>query len=91
MHERCEACGLKYQRDPGYFLGAIYFNYGLTALLIAIAYPLLVFVAEFPTQRVLLVCLAFCLLFPLWFFRYSRSLWIGMDQYFDPSQDDPPS
>ena len=88
MHERCAECRLQYQRDPGYFLGAIYFNYGLTALLVTIAYPLLVFVFELPTQRVLLGCLLFCLLFPLWFFRHSRSLWIAMDQFFDPTERD---
>ena len=27
---------------------------------------------------------AFSVLFPLWFFRYARSLWVGFDQYFDP-------
>ena len=27
---------------------------------------------------------AVAILFPLWFFRYARSLWLGLDQYFDP-------
>ena len=27
---------------------------------------------------------AFCVLFPLWFFRYARSFWLGLDYYFDP-------
>jgi hypothetical protein len=31
--------------------------------------------------------MAFCLLFPLWFFRYARSLWLGLDYYFDPKDD----
>ena len=30
MHEACAACGRRYQRDAGYFLGSIYFNYGVT-------------------------------------------------------------
>ena len=29
MHERCPACGLKFEREPGYFLGAMYVSYGL--------------------------------------------------------------
>jgi hypothetical protein len=28
---------------------------------------------------------AFCVFFPLWFFRYARSLWLAFDEYFDPS------
>ena len=30
--------------------------------------------------------LVFVLIFPLWFFRYARSLWLGFDQYMDPRQ-----
>ena len=38
MHERCPNCGVKFEREPGFFLGSIYINYGLTALIVAIAY-----------------------------------------------------
>ena len=27
---------------------------------------------------------AFCLVFPLWFFRYARALWIAFDERWDP-------
>ena len=30
MHERCPVCGLKFEREPGYFLGAMYFSYLLS-------------------------------------------------------------
>ena len=37
---------------------------------------------------------AFVVLFPTWFFRYARSLWLGFDQFIDPrageQPDDPP-
>jgi len=29
MHERCEACGLKFEREEGYFLGAMQVDYAL--------------------------------------------------------------
>jgi uncharacterized protein (DUF983 family) len=83
MHGECSSCGLKYQREPGFFLGSIYFNYGLTALLVTAAYFIGFFSGADPD--VLLWSLtAFCLLFPLWFFRYARSLWLAFDQYWDP-------
>jgi len=75
---------LKFQREPGYFLGSIYFNYGLTALLCTVAYLALFLATEVSSEWMLGSLLAFSVLFPLWFFRYSRSLWLGMDQYFDP-------
>src|SRR5690349_373196 len=29
MHDRCPACDLRFDREPGYFLGAMYISYGL--------------------------------------------------------------
>src|SRR5438270_3217417 len=36
MFERCPACGLKFEREDGYFLGAMYIGYGLGVGAIAI-------------------------------------------------------
>ena len=32
MKERCEVCDYKFDREPGYFLGAMYLSYGLAVL-----------------------------------------------------------
>jgi len=90
MEPVCTGCGLKYQREPGYFLGSIYFNYGLTAFLVTVGYFAAFFGTDLPQPLVLWSLTAFCVLFPLWFFRYARSLWVGMDRYFDRS-DNPPN
>jgi hypothetical protein len=88
MHESCAHCGLKLNRGPGYYLGSIYINYGLTALLVTAGY-LAMFLTDTLTPAAQLAVLAtFCVLFPLWFFRYARSLWLAMDLYIDPSQLD---
>jgi hypothetical protein len=84
MNERCGHCGLKYERAPGYFLGSIYFNYGMTALLVTIFYFACYFGELIPPHYLLGSTVAFSFFFPVWFFRYARSLWVGMDQYFDP-------
>jgi uncharacterized protein (DUF983 family) len=86
MFDHCVYCGLKYAREEGYFLGSIYFNYGLTAFVVTIGYPLLVFGFAFPSEIVFWLALGFCILFPIWFFRYARSLWIAFDQLFDPEE-----
>ncbi len=31
MHQNCDNCGLKYEREPGYFTGAMYVAYALTS------------------------------------------------------------
>ena len=85
MQPACEHCGLTYQREPGYFLGSIYFNYGLTALLVVVFFFGLFLGAGISPQMLLWPLAVFCFVFPLWFFRYARSLWLGFDHYFDPS------
>ena len=71
-------------REPGFYLGSIYINYGLTALLVTAGYFALYFTEVVSPDMALWLCMAFCLLFPLCFFRFARSLWLGLDYYFDP-------
>ncbi|MCI0586645.1 MAG: hypothetical protein L0323_07380 [Planctomycetes bacterium] len=75
----CEACGLATLPEQGYFVGAIYINYGATALL-GLVLVLLVF-RDLPANVLIAGAAAWCLLFPTWFFRYSRSLWHGLNHY----------
>ncbi len=84
MNESCPNCGLVYQREPGYFLGSIYFNYGVTALLLTVGYMSLFAWSKISPNVLLWSAAAFCVLFPLWFFRYARSLWMAWDHLADP-------
>ncbi len=84
MHARCPVCGEPLEREAGFFLGSIYFNYGLTALILAIAYPLLLFTGTVAPRPLMWCSAAFAVLFPMWFFRYARALWLGFDQFVDP-------
>lgn len=86
MNLSCEGCRYQYDRGPGYFLGSIYVNYGLTTMLVVILYLCLFLTEVLPHESIVWTLGAFCLLFPLWFFRYARSIWIGFDQYFDPAE-----
>src|SRR3954447_15478809 len=38
MNDACAACGRKFERGAGYLLGSIYFNYGVTAMLVLVLY-----------------------------------------------------
>ncbi len=84
MIEQCPACGRKFNRAPGYFLGSIYFNYGVTAILIVILYFIVFFSKQFTGNQMLWLLSGFGLLFPMWFFRYARALWIAFDERWDP-------
>ena len=86
MHAKCDGCGMKFEREPGYFLGSIYFNYGVTALLVIGLY-LGLWLGDVATPEQLLVSLTvFSVIFPLIFFRWSRALWMALDHFYDPPQ-----
>ena len=94
MNPACRQCGLQYQRESGYFLGSIYFNYAVTAVIVTGTYFALYFGFDISGDVLIWPLGAFCLLFPVWFYRYARSLWLGFDVYFDPhkcdgQEDDP--
>jgi uncharacterized protein (DUF983 family) len=87
MNDPCPVCGLVFEREPGYFFGAMYFSYGLAVLILVPLY----FLADwlFPNVDYLLVPLiAFIPYLPLipTVFRYSRVLWIYFDRSITPSE-----
>ena len=86
MATSCQKCGLVFEREPGFFLGSTYINYGLTTVLMTIGYFTLYFFEVASSETLLWIMVAFCFVFPLWFFRYARSLWLGFDHYWDPRE-----
>lgn len=85
MFPRCSHCDLIFDREPGYFLGSIYFNYGLTAAIVVVA-GTIGYLLGIMQQWLPIGLMVFCLAFPLWFFRYARCLWMGFDELLDPRQ-----
>jgi len=89
MNQQCSHCGESFEREPGFFLGSIYFNYGLTAILVTVAFVTLNFGEIVPGDKLLWPLAAFTVLFPLWFFRYARSLWLAFDYFIDRGRRSP--
>ncbi|MCA9052019.1 MAG: DUF983 domain-containing protein [Planctomycetaceae bacterium] len=83
MHPCCEQCRFVFERATGYFLGSTYINYGITAGTTTFSYLLFHFILGFRKEVVLPGLLTFCLIFPLVFFRFARSLWLSLDCWFD--------
>jgi hypothetical protein len=90
MNERCSECHCDFTREPGFYLGSIYFNYGLTALVVTVTYVTAQVLGHGRSKWLMGTMLAWCVIFPLWFFRYARSLWLGMDHYVDKEGNAPP-
>jgi uncharacterized protein (DUF983 family) len=80
----CPVCGLRYLRESGYFLGAMYVSYGLGVLTILPVAVALAIVVEWPLWAVLTAMFAQTLVSMPVFFRYSRIIWLHVDQMLDP-------
>lgn len=78
MKSACPCCGLKLEPDPGFYLGSVYANYAATVLLASAAFVVLVFLYGWSKDLVVCGCALFTTLFPLWFFRYARSIWLSL-------------
>ena len=86
MHPACRHCGLKYEREQGYFVGAIYINYAATVMIAVPGFFVLDVFAELSIQRQLALWVPFAVIFPLLFFHHSRSLWLVLDHLFNPAE-----
>jgi uncharacterized protein (DUF983 family) len=83
MYDSCSVCGFRLERSSGYFLGSTYINYGVTALTTTVSFVVMRFGLGWDRHVLLPGLLLFCLIFPLVFFRFARSLWLSLDCYFD--------
>ena len=87
MHPTCPVCGLRFEREPGYFTGAMYVSYMLALPVMAACVLAVYLIAPHLSfeATIAVAALLFLPFVPL-LFRYSRILWIHLDQTIDPSE-----
>lgn len=75
MHTNCENCGFKFEVEPGFFFGAMYFSYAFSVATIVISFFSIYFFLDNPETYVYLtiICSIIILMMPF-SFRYSRTL-----------------
>lgn len=81
MNDPCPVCGLVFEREPGYFLGAMYVSYTIAVIILVPLWFLAGWL--FPDLDYMVVPLvAFIPFVPLipFVFRYSRVIWIYFDR-----------
>jgi uncharacterized protein (DUF983 family) len=84
MHEQCPRCGLTFEREQGYFVGAIYVNYVATVALCLGGFFLVDRWTDLSVTTHIVLWSACGVVFPFLFFRYSRSLWLSLAYLVDP-------
>jgi hypothetical protein len=84
MHSDCPDCGVQFEREPGYFFGAMYFSYAIGVIMISVFAMIAYWTLRLEPQWCALVGWLVFLPFTPAVFRYSRVLWMHFDRTFDP-------
>lgn len=82
MYEKCQVCGWRFERESGYWTGAIALNLVVTELLIAIVVvPLATWLAlnQQPITLLIVIGLPMPIILPFLFFRHAKSFWMSID------------
>lgn len=86
MNERCPVCGHRFGREPGYFVGAMYFSYMMSVPFLLGASGILwwIFFRQWPILLTIALATLIMLPFVPAMFRYSRVIWMHLDWVVDP-------
>lgn len=85
MDACCKVCGLKFEREEGYFLGAMYISYGLALVTIALLTTILWSWNGHLFRDIVWAVILFLPLAPV-LTLLARVLWIYLDQAIDPER-----
>jgi len=84
VHERCPECNLLLKRESGYFLGAMYFEYGIAGLAMGLLTMFLRLLWPLSVGWAVMIALLIFAPFIPMTVRFSRTLWIYWDNAVDP-------
>jgi uncharacterized protein (DUF983 family) len=84
MYERCPHCGLKFEREQGYFVGAMYISYLLSIPPCLVIVLLVWRITGWAFDMVMLATFVAYLPFVPVVTRYARVLWMYFDRRVDP-------
>ncbi|GIZ08989.1 hypothetical protein FUMI01_17160 [Flavobacterium sp. UMI-01] len=77
MHSHCSHCHFKFEKEPGYFFGAMYMNYGLTVAQSIATYGIAqIFFKETFDIRIIPIIAVVIVVMASFNIRFSRLLWI---------------
>jgi uncharacterized protein (DUF983 family) len=81
LRDECPTCHLRYEREEGYWLGAIAINTGVTIAAFAAVFVLSI-VATWPDPpwtAISVTTVATCAVVPILFYPLSKTVWVAVD------------
>jgi uncharacterized protein (DUF983 family) len=78
IRHHCPKCSALYQREDGFFVGALTVNVVTTELIVLLLYlTCILFLSSY--QTILIILFIAGLLFPVAFYHHSWSIWLSLD------------
>lgn len=88
MRSRCPSCGYPFEREEGYWVGALVVNMAVAEIWFALLF-VAVLVATLPDVAwvpLLVVALVTNGIVPVIFYPFSKTLWMAIDLHFHPAR-----
>ncbi len=76
LNKACPDCGLRLERDEGFFIGSMSLNYGVTLVCFLTPVMILAYMGVIGTTLAIVLAGIGSIGFPIAFYRSSRSWWL---------------
>ena len=87
-YERCPVCNYAYEREPGYYTGAVAVNLVVSELLITVIAVPMAASQTVPLSVLIVLGCTLPFLLPLIFYRPTKSLWMSFDHFVHPASSE---
>lgn len=90
MREHCRRCGLTFEREEGYWVGAMIINTTVTfgTFLVAFGGSIALTWPDVPWAAVLVFTVVANLAVPIWFYPVSKTLWAALELTWHPLEQE---
>ena len=89
LKHHCDACGVIFKREEGFFVGAIMANVILTEFFILDIYFVCLLLTNFSDRVTLTILFVAAVTFPLAFYHHAWALWLAMDHLIEGLSREP--
>jgi uncharacterized protein (DUF983 family) len=90
--DHCPRCGLHFEREEGYWAGALAINIGLTAAVFVVVFVVGIALTapDIPVVELLAILVPLMIVVPIVSYPFSKTVWVAVDrallQHLDPNE-----
>ena len=89
LKHHCDACGVVFKREEGFFVGAIMANVVLTEFFILDIYFVCLLLTNLSDRVMLTILFVVAVTFPLAFYHHAWAFWLAMDHLIEGLSREP--